>query len=280
MMRPTDGEDPTAGPGEDDATAATPMSVQDVIEALRPPLTSYRQRGGLSSWRVQLLIGVLAALVVWPLAAWEPGDEPIKAEVAGETLERTAPTATTTPPAPSTTVTSAQGTTTTTATTAVPAVTAPPTTVPPPPPTTTTSTTATTTSTTTTTAPRPKAIRKQTTSQLVPGLQLTLTASPPPSGEARVAVFQLAAEFGDSRVLRAAHFEFGDDTGADAAVRAWGCSDPEAPNPYLLSGPAHTYGAAGTYAVTVTVRTATCLPGQEEPVSEATAEILLLLAVT
>jgi hypothetical protein len=250
-----------------------------------PEATSPGARRGLaiSRWQIQLLIGILTALVVWPLAAWDPGAEPIGATVAGETLERTDPGSAQAPGEATTTTAAAETTTSTRATTlsAVPPPTAltttrPPTTAPP-----TTVATTPTTSTTTTTVPKPpKAIRRQTASQVFSGLQLTLTASAPESGAARIAAFQVSVEFGDTRVLRMVHLDFGDDAGADMDVRAWDCWDPAAPNPIAVSGPTHIYAGAGTYPVVVTVRTGLCVPGQDEPVSEETATLALAVAVS
>ena len=235
-----------------------------------------RPRGSVfSRWQVQVGIGVLAALVVWPLAARDPGDKSIEATVAGESLERDATTSTTTPAASTTTmIAAAVASTTTTTVAAASAVTTPPTTAPPP------STTTTSTSTTTTTVPKaPRPIRRQSATQVFPGVQLTLTASAPESGELRTAVFRLAAEFGDPRVLRVARLDFGEGATDDLDVFPWACWDAAAPNPYVLPDLTHTYPAGGTYAVTVTVRTASCVPGEDEPGPEATAELPLVLTV-
>jgi hypothetical protein len=239
-----------------------------------------RRSLSISRWQVQVLIGVLTALVVWPLAAWDRGQEPIRTEVAGETLERTVPPSTEVSVTTVTTV-AAETTTSTTAPVVLPPPTAPPTTRPPATAPPTTATTTTTASTTTTTAPKaPKAIRRQTASQVFPGVQVTLTASPPASGAVRTAEFVVTAEFGDTRVLRVVQIDFGDGTGADADVRAWDCWDPAAPNPYVVTGPSHTYAGAGTYPVVVTVRTGVCVPGQDEPVSEETVAFSLPLVVS
>ena len=276
--------------GEDQSGASSsgPAPVPDAVEAPRPsePLSQPalklepgHPRGSVfSRWQVQVLIGVLAALLVWPLAARDPGDNSIEATVAGETLERNATTSTTASPTSSTTsVAAGEATTTTTTTvTPAPAVTAPPTTSRPAAP----STTTTSTPTTTTTVPKPpKPIRRQSATQVFPGVQLTLTASAPEPGEARTAVFRLSAEFGDTRVLRAARIDFGEGGSDDLEVFPWACWDAAAPNPYVLSDLSHIYPAGGTYAVTVTVRTASCVPGQNEPGPEATAELPLVLTV-
>jgi hypothetical protein len=239
-------------------------------------------------WQVPVLI-VLTLLMVGPLPGWDSGEAPIKTAVAAETLERgstqTADATATTVAAESTTSTTAttvaaEPTTSTTATT-VPAVSPPPTTAAPPTTRPTTATTVTTRSTTTTTvSPAITAIQRQTSSQVFSGLQLTLTASPPWSGAVRTAGFQLTAEFGDTRVLRSVYIDFGDGAAADADMRAWDCWDPAAPNPHVVSGPSHTYAAAGTYRVVITVRTGLCAPGQDDPVAGNTAQLPLSLVVS
>ena len=238
-------------------------------------------------WQVPVLI-VLTVLAVGPLPGWDSGEAPIKTAVAAETLERgstqTADATATTVPADTTSTTAttvaAEPTTSTTATT-VPAVSPPPTTAAPPTTRPTTATTVATRSTTTTTVPSAiTAIQRQTSSQVFSGLQLTLTASPPWSGAVRTAGFQLTAEFGDTRVLRSVHIDFGDGAAADADVRAWDCWDPAAPNPHVVSGPTHTYAAAGTYRVVITVRTGLCVPGQDEPAAGNTVQLPLSLVVS
>ena len=93
------------------------------------------------------------------------------------------------------------------------------------------------------------------------------------------AAAQVTAEFGDPRVLRVVHLDFGDGTGADVETRAWDCWDPAAPNPNVVSGPSHSYTGAGTYPVVVTVRTGVCVIGQDEPVSEETVALPLPIVV-
>jgi hypothetical protein len=232
---------------------------------------------------MQLLLSAIVALLVWPLAAWDPSNDQVEVSVAGEVLERGESTSTSGLP-PTTAVGAVEASTTTTSPPREePAPAATPTTTEPPPPprSSTTTSTTTATSTTTTTAPpvKPAPVPPQSRSQVFPGVQLTLAAAAPSAGAVRTADFRLDVEFGDARVLRAVRFDFGDLTADDAAVLLWGCRDPAAPNPYVLSGPTHLYAAAGSYPVTVTVRTAPCVFGSDETLPEETVQMRLTLVV-
>jgi hypothetical protein len=293
---------------EDESIEPTPApcrpSLAEDIEALRPPLEGRQPPGAtrpelpkptkrrhrserrnhhvdLTVWPSRLLTGACVVLLVVGVVMWRQadgaGDQGTTAVVAGESAIRVpapAPTATTT-----TTVAVADPAVTTTTAPADPA----PAVAPEPSTTTTTAPPrpATTTSTTTTTKPpaAPRPISATSASAVLPGVQLTLKAVPPPSGAIRTAQLSVEAEFGDARVLRSARFELGDGTVVDGSVRSWGCGDPAAPNPYDLSGPTSTYAAPGTYTVTVTVRTAPCAidTGTEGP--EETAQVRLVLTV-
>ena len=303
---------------EDESTEPSPApprppSFEEEIEALRPPLEGRQPSGAkppeqpkpskaekpkrgkglergerhvdLTVWPSRLLTVASLVLLVVGVVLWRQAEgvsgQGTTAVVAGESaLRAQSPTSTT-----STTAPVAAADPVTTATSAPPAATAPadpaPAVTPEPSTTTTTARPTTTTSTTTTTRPPapPRPISATSASAVFPGVQLTLKADPPGSGAIRTAQFSVEAEFGDARVLRSARFELGDGTAVDGSVQSWPCGDPGAPNPYVLAGPTYTYAAPGTYAVTVTVRTAPCGidGGTEGP--EETAQVRLVLTV-
>lgn len=184
------------------------------------------------------------------------------ADVTGPSVPSTATTVITTPVAPPAAVPVEVNTTT--ATTA-----------------TSSTTTTTRLPTTTTTAPPapPRPVPASSSTAVFPGVRLTLSASPPASGEPRTAGFRLESEFGDVRVLRSLRIAFGDGTTLDASVVQWSCLDPAAPNPYVFVSPAHVYSAPGTHTVTATVRTAPCSLPDGSELAEETAQVQLSLPV-
>ncbi len=227
---------------------------------------------------------VVMAVVVVLLGAWGANDvakranrtsvrydavvleDKAAAAATRPSVPSTAATTTTTPVAPPAAVPVEVTTTTATTTTTT---TKPPTTTTTKPPT-----------TTTTAAPaQPRPVPASSSTTVVSGVRLTLSASPPASGEPRTAGFRIESEFGDVRVMRSLRIEFGDGTSLDASVVQWSCLDPAAPNPYVFVSPAHVYADPGTYTVTATVRTAPCsLPdGSELP--EEWAQVRLSLPV-
>ena len=279
--------DPTPNP---DAPAET---MNEALERLRhsdpealPKLKSKPPPPPLPHQRVWAALAVIVALVgVWGAfdvagrtstggdyaaesgrsTATQPSASPDRAPATSTstiTVPTTGPAAATAP---------AESTTATTP----PPATAPPTTSPPP-----TTTTTTRPATTTTTQPAPKPVRATSASADASGVLLKLSAAPPASGAPRTAGFRLEVEFGDVRVLRSVHLEFGDGTGHDPSVVRWACLDPASPNPYVVDGPAHVYAAPGTYTVTATVRTAPCSIPDGAELPEETAQVRLTLVVS
>jgi len=203
------------------------------------------------------------ASVRYDAVVLEDAAAPVAPATTHSSVPSTATTVTTTPVAPPAAV--PVEVTTTTATTATSSTT---TTTRPPP-------------TTTTTAPPapPRPVAATSSTAVVPGVRLTLSASPPASGEPRTAGFRLESEFGDVRVLRSLRIEFGDGTTLDASVVQWSCLDPAAPNPYVFVGPAHVYADPGTYTVTATVRTAPCSLSDGSELADEWAQVRLTLPV-
>ena len=141
-------------------------------------------------------------------------------------------------------------------------------------------TTATSSTTTTRPAPLPPpALKALTKSGLFPNVQLTVAIDPPGSNAPRTGQFRVETEFGDSRVLQAVRIDFGDGSVTDGAIHQWACWNSAAPNPYLFSGPTHAYSEAGSYIVTVTVQTAACTPGDDDPGTAETARMQLVVNV-
>jgi hypothetical protein len=143
------------------------------------------------------------------------------------------------------------------------------------PPSTTTSATSQPSTTTSTTQPRP--ITPASASASAPGVVLTLDVSP--ASGARSLELSLAARFADARVLRAVRADLGDGTVVDGKVEPWACNAPGAPNPYVLSLPAHTYRSPGTYRIRILATTAACSPDDDDWGVEQSAEVQLSVVV-
>jgi capsular exopolysaccharide synthesis family protein len=162
--------------------------------------------------------------------------------------------------------------TTTTVTTVRPAPPAPPTTTSTTRPPATTSTTVKATTTTT----LPPSITPASATAAGAGVSLTLEATPV---RRRSVTMRLTTGLSEGRVLRAVRIDYGDGKVVEPGIEEWACWAPGAPNPYVLTAPTRSYGATGTYSVTVTVTTATCSPDDDDWGPEENAEIRLTLSV-
>jgi hypothetical protein len=147
-------------------------------------------------------------------------------------------------------------------------------------PTTTAPPTTTTTAppTTTTTVPPPP-IAEASATITADGVTLDLDVIPSTSGRGRALDARLLARFDDARVLRTVAVDFGDGTTLPGDVNSWACNAHDAPNPYDLSLPGHTYRGPGTYVVRATVITATCSPDDDDWGPEASSQVELSIVV-
>jgi hypothetical protein len=141
--------------------------------------------------------------------------------------------------------------------------------------TTTTTVPPTTTTTATTLPPPPIGAASATTSAA--GVSLGLDVGP--ADGPRSLQGRFSARFEDSRVLRAVRIDFGDGTARPVDVVEWVCNDPGAPNLYDVVLPAHSYGAPGAYAVTVTATTAPCSPDDDDWGADSLSEVRLEIVV-